>query len=53
MLNVHAGLPYYSSLSFTYLHWAIVEQVTSGNLELQDLDEETLKVLQFNILPNG
>jgi len=44
---------YFSDLSFSYITWRTIEQLQSGEVSIQNLDEETLKQITFTILPNG
>jgi hypothetical protein len=42
---------YVSDLSFTYLHWKIIDDLAKGEVTVDDLDDEMLELLCFNILP--
>lgn len=40
-------------MSFSFLTWRTIEQLDSGELEIEDLDDDTIKQLSFTILPGG
>lgn len=35
------------------MHWSIIEQIESGKIPIDELDENLLKNILFNILPGG
>jgi hypothetical protein len=39
--------------SFTFLHWNLIEQLVSGKLQLDQINDEQLKCLIYNIFPSG
>jgi len=43
----------YASLSFTYLHWSLMEQVGNGQINVADINENQLQSMLYNILPGG
>lgn len=42
-----------SDLSFTFLHWNLMEQLESDALKVEQIDAEQLERLIYNILPGG
>lgn len=66
MYQMHQGLDrikYYSalltsgytvsSLSFSYFHWSLIEQIQNGLMSIDDIDDDILETLLFIILPGG
>ena len=42
-----------SDLSFSYITWSLIEQLVSGDVEVDDLDDDTVQQISFTILPHG
>lgn len=42
-----------SDLSFTFLHWRLLEQILEEKLSFKDVNLEQIEILNFNILPDG
>lgn len=40
-------------MSFTFLHWCLIEQLKSGKLKVEHLDKEIIELIFYNILPHG
>ncbi len=40
-------------LSFTFVHWNLIEQLKAGELSINDVDEQQAEALCYNILPGG
>jgi len=40
-------------LPFTFLNWKIIEEMSSGKMALEDLDESYIYPLCHTILPGG
>lgn len=53
LINVDSDYYNTTNLSFTYLHWKIIEQIEKGEVEVDKIDDDILKTLVFNILPGG
>jgi hypothetical protein len=39
--------------SFTFLHWKLMEQLNSKELDLADIDDACLEIMVYNIIPGG
>ena len=44
---------YTADLSFSFFHWKLIEEISSGLLSIESVDPYQLKVLVYNILPDG
>ncbi len=44
---------YVADLSFSFLHWNLIEQLISGAITVNQIDRNQLKKLIYNILPGG
>lgn len=44
---------YVADLSFTFLHWKLIEQLRDGQIKIKDIDQMQLENLCFIILPCG
>lgn len=44
---------YLIDLSFSYFHWTIIEQIEAGTLKIKNIDDKTLELILYNILPGG
>jgi hypothetical protein len=44
---------FFVDLSFSYLHWTIIEKLEQGELKIGAIDKATLEMLLLNILPGG
>ena len=44
---------FFSDMSFSFLTWRTIEQLESGDVELDDLDDDAIKQISFTILPGG
>lgn len=42
-----------ADLSFTYLHWKIMEQLETKNLTIDLIDNQQIELLFYNIIPGG
>jgi len=42
-----------ASMSFTYLDWKLAQQITEGEVSIDDLSNERFTQLLLNIFPNG
>lgn len=42
-----------SDLSFSYITWSLIEQLACGEVNVDDLDDETVQQICFTILPRG
>ena len=42
-----------SDLSFSFLHWNIIEQLNSGALDVEEVDQEQIQKIIYNIIPNA
>jgi hypothetical protein len=42
-----------ADLSFTYLHWKLMEQVDLGGVPLEMIDDSQIEIMCYNILPGG
>lgn len=40
-------------MSFSFLHWCLIEQLHSGKLKAEYLDDEIIENIFYNILPHG
>ena len=40
-------------MSFSYLHWSLIEQLLSGKITVDSLDEDVIEMIFYNILPHG
>ncbi len=45
--------PYEVDMSFSFLHWCLIEQLHRGKLKVEYLDEEMIELMFYNILPHG
>jgi hypothetical protein len=43
----------FNDMSFSFLHWSLIEQIKNGDLEVQDLEPEVVNLILYNILPGG
>ncbi|CDW84989.1 wd-40 repeat protein [Stylonychia lemnae] len=43
----------YTSNSFTYIHWTMIEQISRGELKFSQLDQKCIEQLLLTILPGG
>jgi hypothetical protein len=41
-----------ASMSFTYLDWKLAQQITEGDVDIDDLSNERFTQLLLNIFPN-
>lgn len=39
--------------SFTFFHWSLLEQLRSGKLQVSQVNEDQIRCLIYNILPQG
>lgn len=44
---------YVSDMSFTFLHWKIMEQLAAKNINISSIDDSVIEILVYNILPGG
>ena len=44
---------YVADLSFTFLHWNLIELLSKGKILVDQIDEEQLECMCLNILPGG
>lgn len=44
---------FFSDLSFSFLAWRLIERIETGDLAVQDLDDNMVMQLIFTILPGG
>ena len=42
-----------ADLSFTFLHWQMIEQLEKGELELENIEKSQIELLCYNIIPGG
>ena len=42
-----------ADLSFTFLHWRMMEQLRSKKINILNVDEAQIELLCYNILPGG
>lgn len=42
-----------ADLSFTFLHWSLMEQLGVGRITFDQIDNQYVEHLFYNILPNG
>ena len=42
-----------ADLSFTFLHWKLMEQMQDGIVDMNDIDESIVEIMAYNILPGG
>lgn len=42
-----------ADMSFTFLHWKIIEQLAEKNISINQIDESVIEILAYNILPGG
>lgn len=42
-----------TDMSFSFLHWSLIEQLHSGKISVDHLDLEQIELLFYNILPHG
>jgi hypothetical protein len=49
----YTKLRFCCDLSFSYLHWSLIEQIEKGTMLITDVDDETVEKLLLNILPHG
>lgn len=42
-----------NELSFTILDWSLIEQIRKGQLDVDNIHEDEIKRILFNILPGG
>lgn len=42
-----------TDLSFSFLHWCLIEQLKEGKLVVSQLDRELVELIFYNILPHG
>lgn len=40
-------------MSFSYLHWTLIEALHAGKLGVEHLDHELIELMYYNILPHG
>lgn len=40
-------------LSFSFLHWSLIEQLQNGTIKISDLEESVVEAILYNILPGG
>ena len=43
----------YNNLSFTFLHWNLIDSVCKGTLNLNEINENQIQSMLYNILPGG
>jgi len=53
MFNVDRHHPQHTYMSFTYLHWSLMDQVSNGRINVSDLKEDIVEGLLLNIIPGG
>ena len=44
---------YFANLSFSFILWRRIEELLSGEININDLDREQIKAISFTILPRG
>ena len=44
---------YVVDLSFTFLHWNLIELLAKGRIQVDQIDQEQLECMCYNILPGG
>ncbi len=44
---------YVADLSFTFLHWNLMEQLEKGEITVNQIDTDQIQRLIYNILPGG
>jgi hypothetical protein len=44
---------YVAELSFTYLHWNLMEKLEKGQISVSEIDDDQFQKLIYNILPGG
>jgi hypothetical protein len=44
---------YIADLSFSFLHWNLIEQLEQGHIRIKDIDNEQIELMIYNILPGG
>lgn len=42
-----------SDMSFTFLHWKIMEQLEQKKLFIDQIDSSCIEILVYNIIPGG
>jgi len=42
-----------ADMSFTFLHWKIMEELEVKRLSLEQIDDDCVEILCYNILPGG
>lgn len=42
-----------AEMSFTFLHWRIMELIIKGELDIRHVHQDFLEMICFNILPGG
>ena len=42
-----------ADMSFTFLHWRIIEQLEQKKLLMDEIDDSQIEILCYNILPGG
>lgn len=40
-------------MSFTFLHWKIIESLESKHLMIDHIDDACIEILVYNIIPGG
>lgn len=39
--------------SFAYLYWKLVEEMEEGTLRPENIDDEIVETISYNVFPNG
>ena len=42
-----------TDMSFSFLHWSLIEQLLSKKIKVEHLDDEIIEMIFYNILPHG
>jgi hypothetical protein len=43
----------FNQLSFTFLHWSLIEQIQKGQLKAEELEDDVIQQILYNFLPGG
>lgn len=44
---------FFTDMSFSFITWKNIEELRDGELQIEDLDDESIKKICFTILPGG
>jgi hypothetical protein len=44
-------VPFFSDLSFSFVSWRTIEQLEKGEISVDKLDTDSIKIVNFTILP--